>query len=158
YTPRVFDLQVCRLLRSNGQVGFERRSRRLRRALGIHDVLKGSVRDVILLSRSDLLELSSRNENIFVDPVPRYALGMEKRSRPRRDFDSLETRRKQAARMFTSGQLKHAEIARRLGTTRTSVHRWYRAWLKEGTRGLCKAGRAGRTCGHSRGWRRSSKS
>lgn len=46
--------------------------------------------------------------------------------------------------MFASGQLKHAEIARRLGTTRTSVHRWYRAWLKEGTRGLRKAGRAGR--------------
>jgi transposase len=69
---------------------------------------------------------------------------MEKRFRPRRDFDSLEARRKQAARMFASGRLKHAEIARRLGATRTSVHRWYRAWLREGTRGLRKAGRAGR--------------
>jgi transposase len=69
---------------------------------------------------------------------------MQKRVRPRRDFDALEARRKKASRLFAEGKLKQAEIARRLGTTRTSVGRWFQAWKKEGASALRKAGRAGR--------------
>jgi transposase len=69
---------------------------------------------------------------------------MEKPYRPRRDFEGLEARRKQAARMFATGRLRQAEIARRLGVTRTSVHRWYQAWRKQGAAALRKADRAGR--------------
>jgi transposase len=69
---------------------------------------------------------------------------MEKRYRPRRDFDALEARRKKAGRFFASGRLTQAEIARAVGASRTSVMRWYRAWRSEGTAGLRKAGRAGR--------------
>lgn len=69
---------------------------------------------------------------------------MEKRVRPRRDFDALEARRRKAARLFTDGKLKQAEIARRVGATPTSVHRWYHAWKEDGLAALRKAGRAGR--------------
>lgn len=69
---------------------------------------------------------------------------MQKRVSPRRDFDALEARRKTASRMFAEGKLKQAEIARRLGTSRTSVGRWFQAWKREGAAGLRKAGRAGR--------------
>ena len=69
---------------------------------------------------------------------------MEKPFRPRRDFKGLEARRKQAARLFSAGDLKQAEIARRLGVTRTSVHRWYAAWQRGGKSALRGAGRAGR--------------
>ena len=69
---------------------------------------------------------------------------MQKRVRPRRDFNALEARRKKAGRLFAEGKLKQAEIARQLGTTRTSVGRWYQAWKKEGAPALRKAGRAGR--------------
>jgi transposase len=69
---------------------------------------------------------------------------MQKRVRPRRDFDALEARRKKASRMFADGKLKQAEIARRLDTSRTSVGRWFQAWKREGAAGLRKAGRAGR--------------
>jgi len=56
----------------------------------------------------------------------------------------METRRKQAARLFAAGRLKQAEIARQLGVTRTSVHRWHTAWLRGGTPALRGSGRAGR--------------
>ncbi len=69
---------------------------------------------------------------------------MQKRVRPRRDFDALEMRRRKAARLFADGKLKQAEIARRLGATPTSVHRWYHAWKQDGVSALRKAGRAGR--------------
>ncbi len=69
---------------------------------------------------------------------------MKKLFRPRRDFKGLRARRKQAAGLFAAGRLKQAEIARRLGVSRTSVHRWYAAWRREGTAGLRGAGRAGR--------------
>lgn len=69
---------------------------------------------------------------------------MKKPYRPRRDFKGLRARRKQAAGLFAAGRLKQAEIARRLGVSRTSVHRWYAAWLREGRSGLYGAGRAGR--------------
>ena len=69
---------------------------------------------------------------------------MKQPYRPRRDFKGMETRRKQAARLFAAGRLKQAEIARQLGVTRTSVHRWHTAWLRGGTTALRGAGRAGR--------------
>lgn len=69
---------------------------------------------------------------------------MLKQYRPRRDFKGLEKRRKKAGRYFKAGELSQAEIARRLKTTRTSVHRWYRAWREGGAEALRKAGRAGR--------------
>jgi len=69
---------------------------------------------------------------------------MKKPFRPRRDFKGLHARRKQAAGLFSAGRLKQAEIARRLGVSRTSVHRWYAVWRRDGTAGLRGAGRAGR--------------
>src|SRR6266567_3897330 len=35
-------------------------------------------------------------------------------------------------------------VARELGVTRTTAHRWYHAWQTEGRRGLNAVGRAGR--------------
>jgi transposase len=69
---------------------------------------------------------------------------MAKPFRARRDFEGLEGRRKQAARLFSAGRLRQAEIARRLNVSRVSVHRWYQAWLKGGSAALRKAERAGR--------------
>jgi len=69
---------------------------------------------------------------------------MNKAFRPRRDFKGLEARRKQAARLFAAGRLSQAEIARRLGVSRTSVHRWHAAWQRGGTPALRRVGRAGR--------------
>lgn len=69
---------------------------------------------------------------------------MDKPFRSRRDFDGLEARRRQAARLFSAGRLRQAEIARRLDVSRVSVHRWYQAWLEGGAVALRKAGRAGR--------------
>src|SRR5436190_17996966 len=63
---------------------------------------------------------------------------------PRRDFHGLEVRRKQAARLFATGREGHGAIARRLGVSRQSVMRWYRAWRKGGRPALRAAGRAGR--------------
>lgn len=69
---------------------------------------------------------------------------MSKPFRPRRDFDGLEARRKQAARLFALGRLNQSEIARRLEVSSVSVHRWYHAWRRGGAAALRKAGRAGR--------------
>lgn len=69
---------------------------------------------------------------------------MNKPFRPRRDFKGLESRRKEAARLFAAGRLSQAEIARRLGVSRTSVHRWHASWQRGGTAALRRAGRAGR--------------
>src|SRR6266498_1703360 len=49
---------------------------------------------------------------------------------PRRDFHGLEVRRQQAARLFAADRETHGAIARRLGVSRQSVMRWYRAWRK----------------------------
>jgi len=56
----------------------------------------------------------------------------------------LEVRRKQAARLFTAGRETQGAIARRLGVSRQSVMRWYRAWRAGGREALRAAGRAGR--------------
>lgn len=64
--------------------------------------------------------------------------------RPRRDFQQLEQRRRQAARLFAAGKLSQAEIARVLRVSRQSVSRWYVAWKPGGVKALRAAGRAGR--------------
>ena len=64
--------------------------------------------------------------------------------RPRRDFQGLEHRRKQAARLFAAGTLILAAIARQLKVSRQSVSRWYREWRRGGSEALRSAGRAGR--------------
>ena len=69
---------------------------------------------------------------------------MRERFRPRRDFKGLKARRKRAAALFASGKHTQAEIARKLGVTRTSVHRWHLAWQENGRDGLRGTGRAGR--------------
>ncbi len=61
----------------------------------------------------------------------------------RRDFEALERRRKNAARMFTA-RTKQAEIARMLDVSRQSVSRWYKDWEKAGIKGVRAASRAGR--------------
>jgi len=62
----------------------------------------------------------------------------------RRDFQALEQRRKQAARLFAKGETVLAAVARQLKTTRQSVSRWYRDWKADGVKALKAAGRAGR--------------
>ena len=68
---------------------------------------------------------------------------MVARSRPR-DFQALEQRRKQAARLFAKGETALASIARQLKVSRQSVGRWYRDWKQGGAKALKAAGRAGR--------------
>ena len=51
---------------------------------------------------------------------------------------------KQAARLFAAGRETQGAIARRLGVSRQSVMRWYRAWRAGGHEALRAAGRAGR--------------
>src|SRR5205807_2560067 len=60
-----------------------------------------------------------------------------------RDFAALEARRFQAARLFGRG-VAQVTVARELGVSRTTTHRWYYAWQAEGRRGLKAVGRAGR--------------
>jgi transposase len=61
----------------------------------------------------------------------------------RRDFESLERRRMQAAELLRQG-VGQSEVARRLGVHRQSVIRWARQLAHAGRRGLKQAGRAGR--------------
>ena len=61
-----------------------------------------------------------------------------------RDFQALENRRKQAARLFAQGDLSLASIARELKVSRMSVSRWHHQWSKAGKESLKGAGRAGR--------------
>lgn len=68
---------------------------------------------------------------------------MERTYRPRRDFQGLENRRKQAAKLFAGGVIM-AAVARVLGASRQSVSRWYRDWRRGGVAALRGAGRAGR--------------
>jgi transposase len=69
---------------------------------------------------------------------------MSTRTRQRRDFNALEQRRKQAARLFAAGKLMLAAISRQLRVSRQSVSRWYKQWKRAGSAGLKGAGRAGR--------------
>ena len=61
----------------------------------------------------------------------------------RRDFEGLERRRMEAARMFRAGATQ-AEVFRALKVSRTTASRWGRTWQAEGVKGLRAAGRAGR--------------
>ena len=61
----------------------------------------------------------------------------------RRDRAELERRLLQGARLLRRG-VKPAEVARRLGVSRTSVMRWGRVLKTAGRRGLRRAPRTGR--------------
>jgi len=61
----------------------------------------------------------------------------------RRDFAALEARRFEAARLFGRG-ISQVTVARELGVSRATTHRWYHAWRREGRTALKAAGRAGR--------------
>jgi transposase len=61
----------------------------------------------------------------------------------KRNFDALEKRRLQAARLLKKG-IHEAEVARRVGVHRQSVNRWARQLNESGISALKKAGRAGR--------------
>ena len=61
----------------------------------------------------------------------------------KRNFDALEKRRMQAARLLKKG-IHEAEVARRGGVHRQSVNRWARQLNESGISGLKKADRAGR--------------
>jgi transposase len=68
---------------------------------------------------------------------------MIKTRAPQRDFEGMEARRKQAAKLFAKG-VSQADVARELDVSRQSVSRWHEAWSQGGTRALKGAGRAGR--------------
>jgi transposase len=68
---------------------------------------------------------------------------MQTTIRPRRDFQGLALRRRQAARLFDQDE-SQAAVARRLRVSRQSVSRWYRQWQHGGRAALRGAGRAGR--------------
>jgi transposase len=61
----------------------------------------------------------------------------------RRDFEALERRRMQAARLLEKGY-SQSEVARRVGAHRQSVSQWAAELQEKGRAGLKKAGRAGR--------------
>ena len=61
----------------------------------------------------------------------------------RRDFEALERRRLEAARLLRRG-LSQGEVARRVGVHRQSVSRWARQLAEGGRASLKKVGRAGR--------------
>ena len=61
----------------------------------------------------------------------------------RRDFEALERRRVQAARLLEKGY-SQSEVARQVGAHRQSVGEWAAELKEKGRAGLKKAGRAGR--------------
>jgi transposase len=71
----------------------------------------------------------------------------------KRDFEALERRRLQAARLLEKGW-SQAEVAREVGVHRQSVSRWAKQLAEGGKVGLKKAGRAGRKPRLSRADRR----
>src|SRR4030067_306247 len=61
----------------------------------------------------------------------------------RRDFEAMERRGWQAARLLRQG-LSHSAVARQVGVHRQSVSRWAKQLAEGGKASLKKAGRAGR--------------
>ena len=61
----------------------------------------------------------------------------------KRNFDALEKRRMQAARLLDKGY-SEADVARRVGVHRQSVNRWAKQLAENGRVALKKVGRAGR--------------
>ncbi len=70
-------------------------------------------------------------------------MSLTRGTRPRRDFEGMEKRRRRAAQMFGRGKTQ-ADVVRALGVSRQSVSRWYSDWLLGGVRAMKGAGRAGR--------------
>lgn len=62
----------------------------------------------------------------------------------RRDFEALERRRMEAARLWKRG-VGNSDVARRLGVSRQAVVQWARLHREGGKAALRQAGRAGRT-------------
>jgi transposase len=58
------------------------------------------------------------------------------------DHQELEVRRLRAAELFAAG-VGQAEVARRLGATRQSVHRWHACWREGGVQALASRGPTG---------------
>jgi transposase len=69
--------------------------------------------------------------------------GMGNPAGVQRDFEALERRRLEAARLLRQG-LGQSEVARAVGVHRQSVSRWARELGESGLRGLRKAARTGR--------------
>jgi transposase len=65
-----------------------------------------------------------------------------RRPAAQRERDRLQARRLRAAELFTAG-VGQAEIARRLGVARQSVHLWHQRWQAEGVDGLRSRGPTG---------------
>jgi transposase len=65
----------------------------------------------------------------------------------KRDFDALEERRLEAARLLTKSDLNQSQIARQLKVGRQTVSRWAGELRRGGRAALKKAGRAGRKPG-----------
>jgi transposase len=59
-----------------------------------------------------------------------------------RDFAAMDARRLDAARRFERGA-SQAAVARALGVTRTTTHRWFHVWRVKGRAGLRGPGRPG---------------
>lgn len=70
---------------------------------------------------------------------------MDTQRHGRRDYDGLESRRKQAGRLFRQGK-KQADIVRLLEVSRQSASRWYQMWKAGGMKALGRTGRPGRNC------------
>ena len=60
-----------------------------------------------------------------------------------RDFEALETRRREGAKLLRSG-VSQAEVARRLNVSRMAVTKWNAILSDEGLKGLRKAEHVGR--------------
>ena len=73
-------------------------------------------------------------------------VAMSKRERREEQRKQLERRRRRAARLLERG-VAPAEVARRVGVSRTSVHRWGKRLEKHGEQGLKRAARLGRPRG-----------
>ncbi len=53
----------------------------------------------------------------------------------KRDYEGMEQRRLKGARLLEEG-VSQAEVARRLGVTRQSVHAWVKVMAAQGEKGL----------------------
>jgi transposase len=65
-----------------------------------------------------------------------------RRPAAQRERERLQARRLRAAGLFATG-VGQAEVARRLGVSRQSVHLWYQRWQAEGAGGLRSRGPTG---------------
>jgi transposase len=73
-------------------------------------------------------------------------VAMSKRERREEQRKQFERRRRRAAKLLERG-VTPAEVARRVGVSRTSVHRWGKRLEQDGERALKRAARLGRPRG-----------